>query len=229
MRTLNDCERQLSVRFLLTTKICFTFIVHFRGISNIIHNRYIFLSSQLINREHCWRYNRFKVIITDSKRQSLSHYIRKLDNTYLHIHRILIVFCRSIPIIYLHAICYLHSSRQLSALLSQDYQEHLCTHILRKRRLLFTNVRQSISLIKWIKPVYRTQEPRRRYWKAQKRVHSVVRAHHDHSCTPFLCHLPHRDFPLGHKYQLMGKYTSVCADSIRISAHSSIYDSYSSG
>lgn len=34
------------------TKICFAFIVHFREISNIIHNRYIFLSSQLINREH---------------------------------------------------------------------------------------------------------------------------------------------------------------------------------
>ncbi|CAL1686819.1 unnamed protein product [Lasius platythorax] len=46
---------------------------------------------------------------------------------------------------------------------------------------------------------------------------------------PFPSSPTRRDFPLGHKCQLMGKYTSVCADSSWISALSPIYDSCSSG
>jgi len=55
-----------------------------------------------------WRHDRFKAIITDSnKRQGLSRCVREPDNMYRHIRRILIVSCRSVPVIYLRATCQL--------------------------------------------------------------------------------------------------------------------------
>lgn len=88
----------------------------------------------------------------------------------------------------------------------------------------------SIGIRSWdgIKLTYRTEELRRRYWKAQKRVHSVVRAHCEQSRIPFLPPTTPR-LSIWAQVSTDGKIRECRADSSPISACLPIYDSCSSG
>lgn len=139
-----------------------------------------------------------------------------------HVRRISIVSCQSAPI-YLRAIC--PSICQLLTLLSQDYRRQLCAHLSRKR----------LEIYRWLfnlhrSPVDQTDVP---HWRTSSAILKGSKARSfSGACAPwtishpFPCHPPHRDFPLGHKCQLMGKYANVYTDSSWIRLP--IYDSYSS-
>lgn len=192
---------------------------------NIIYDQYTpLLLNQLIEIANCREYDRFKAIIADSnKRQSLSHCVRELDNMYPYARRILIISCWSILVIYPHAI------RQSSALLSAKLSRTFACGAVSHKRIVyeliicqssFIEVAQAVSTAPK-NPVGDTEGLKSAFIQWCVRTVSIL--------ASLSCHPPSPRLSTWAQVSADGKIPEYRADSSRISARSSIYDSYSSG